>query len=268
MVVVNLARAAASPLFRDRPASAPDVVLKETAVRADPDRVRAYAQVCGFESGPVMPATYPHVLAFDQMMRLMSRRDFPFALPGLIHVRNTITVHRPIETAEALTLRVHTGDVVEHPKGRTVDVLTSAGVGDTECWAERSTYLHREKARRRPADAPERAEPLPAVATWDLPGTLGRRYARVSNDWNPIHLSRWTARLFGYSRPIAHGMWTLGRALAATPLPVSFTVDATFIAPLTLPARVEFASDGRQAAVRPAGAPGARPHLTGTITRP
>lgn len=76
-------------------------------------------------------------------------------------------------------------------------------------------------------------------ATWDLPGTLGRRYARVSGDWNPIHLSSLTARPFGYRRPIAHGMWTLGRAFAAMPLPESFTVDATFASSLTLPSAVE-----------------------------
>ena len=41
------------------------------------------------------------------------------------------------------------------------------------------------------------AEGLPAAATWKLPGDLGRRYASVSGDRNPIHMHPLSARLFG-----------------------------------------------------------------------
>lgn len=291
MGVLDLARAAASPLVRSRPPSPPDAVLSETAVRADPERLRGYARVCGFPPASVMPPTYPHVLAFALVMRLMTRRDFPFVLPGLIHIRNVISVHRPIGAGEALSLRVHAADMAAHPKGRTVDVVSSASAHGTECWTERSTYLHRAKTPRVPWKTPKRADAardadptrgavvqdeglsanaareLPVVATWDLPADTGRRYAQASGDWNPIHLSPLTARLLGFRRPIAHGMWTLGRTLAALPLPDSFTVEATFVSPLVLPSRVEFATDGEQLAVRPVAGPDSRPHLTCTVTQ-
>lgn len=281
MAILNLARAAASPLVRGRPSSPPDAVLSGT-IRAKPDRLRAYATTCGFAADATIPPTYPHVLAFGLVMRLMTRRDFPFALPGLVHVRNAIAVRRPLEAGEALTFHVRSGDMSEHPKGRTVDVLTSASVDGTECWTERSTYLHREKTHRapanartpspteadRPAEAAERPGTLPAVVTWDLPRNLGRRYARASGDWNPIHLSRSTARPFGYRRPIAHGMWTMARVLSAmAALPDAFTAEVTFAAPLPLPSRVEFATDGTQVVVRPVAEPDSRPHLKGTVTQ-
>ena len=44
---------------------------------------------------------------------------------------------------------------------------------------------------------------------------IGRRYGAVSGDRNPIHLYPLTARLFGFRRAIAHGMWTKARCLAA-----------------------------------------------------
>ena len=53
----------------------------------------------------------------------------------------------------------------------------------------------------------------PAVETWRVPADMGRRYARVSGDWNPHHLWLATARPLGYKRPIAHGMWTMAKAL-------------------------------------------------------
>jgi acyl dehydratase len=43
---------------------------------------------------------------------------------------------------------------------------------------------------------------------------MGRAYARISGDWNPIHLWTWSARLMGMKRPIIHGMHTLARACA------------------------------------------------------
>jgi acyl dehydratase len=74
----------------------------------------------------------------------------------------------------------------------------------------------------------------------DAPADTGRRYAAASGDWNPHHLWPVTARLVGYRRPIAHGMWTLGRALATLEpaLVPPWTADAAFKRPLYLPGRV------------------------------
>ncbi|WP_229425621.1 MaoC/PaaZ C-terminal domain-containing protein [Massilia sp. Se16.2.3] len=52
------------------------------------------------------------------------------------------------------------------------------------------------------------------MGRWQLAASAGRDYARVSGDWNPIHLAGWSARLMGLRAPIIHGMHTLGRACA------------------------------------------------------
>ena len=49
--------------------------------------------------------------------------------------------------------------------------------------------------------------------TVQVPASIGLQYARATGDYNPHHLYPWSARLLGYSRPMAHGMWTLQRAL-------------------------------------------------------
>ena len=77
----------------------------------------------------------------------------------------------------------------------------------------------RSKSGARVAGQPTAAERLPAPSVvpgqrWRLAPDLGRRYAAVSGDFNPIHLSPATSRLFGFRRPIIHGMWTHARALA------------------------------------------------------
>ena len=109
----------------------------------------------------------------------------------------------------------------------------------------------------------------PASQQWLLAPDLGRRYAAVSGDYNPIHLHPFTARPFGLSRPIMHGMWTHARALAGLggALPERYGVRVQFAAPLRLPGRVGFAVAGeageagttRFAVVGQDG----RPHLVG-----
>ena len=116
-----------------------------------------------------------------------------------------------------LTLSVTAGALRPHRRGRTLDVRLEARVGDELVWECDSVYLSRGQGTE---DAPRRDAPpaLPvgtAVARWRLPEDLGRSYAGVSGDVNPIHLHALSAKAMGFPRPIAHGMWTYARTLAA-----------------------------------------------------
>jgi acyl dehydratase len=79
--------------------------------------------------------------------------------------------------------------------------------------------------------------------SWVLGGGAGRRFARASGDYNPIHLWGWTARPFGFKRPILHGFCTAAmtaHALVEGPLggdPTALRrLRIAFRAPLPLPA--------------------------------
>jgi acyl dehydratase len=224
----------------------PEIELVRHGVEVDRDRLASYAAVCGFGVGDVLPAAYPHVLAFPLHMQLMTDGRFPFPAVGLVHLENRIEVRRPIRADERLDLLVRPTALKPHPKGRTFSLVTEARVGDELVWEETSTMLRRgggEGESARPA-----AAPVPFVAEWRLPGDTGRRYAGVSGDRNPIHMHQVTARLFGFPRAIAHGMWTKARCLAALEprLPAAYAVDVAFRKPILLPGRVVFGatSDG------------------------
>ena len=221
--------------------------LELTGVRAEPAEVAAYAKVCGFALRDTLPPTYPHMLAFPLHMAVMSDGRFPFGAVGLVHVENSIVQHRPIGVDEEMTIRVRPTALQPHPKGKTFSLETEVLVDGEVVWESVSTMLRRgkgdEKAQQAkdfdslPADAPASAE-------WKLGGDLGRRYAGVSGDRNPIHMHSLTAKPLGFPSAIAHGMWTKARALAQLEarLPDSFEVDVRFRKPVLLPARVEFAS--------------------------
>jgi acyl dehydratase len=247
-----------------------DEVLVLPNAEVDRSRLAAYDRVCGFGLRDTVPTTYPHMLAFPLHLKLMTDPGFPFPAIGLVHIFNRITQHRPLRAGERFSLRVWAEPIQPHPRGRQVSLRTEARVGEELVWHEVSTNLHRgggDGAASGP-DVPS-SEGLPAVATWKLPGDLGRRYAAVSGDYNPIHVHPLTARLFGFPSAIAHGMWTKARCLAALAprLPDAFTVEVAFKRPIVLPARVSFVERGEGAETR-FGVRGALkdvPHVDGLV---
>jgi hypothetical protein len=195
----------------------PDRTLRVEDLRVDRHRLAAYQRLTGFDVSDTLPQPYPWVLAFPVQTALMARSDFPLALPGLVHVENRVTTHRRMDASEPLTLDVTARDLRPHRRGRTLDVRLEARVGDELVWECDSVYL---SPGRGDEDAPRGDSPpdLPAgppVARWRLDDGLGRRYAGVSGDVNPIHLHPLSARALGMKRHIIHGMWSYARTLSA-----------------------------------------------------
>ena len=196
-----------------------------------------------------MPPSYPHILGFPLAMRLMSDRTFPFPLLGLVHTGIQLTQHRALRAHDRPEISVHAQGLAPHRRGSQFDVVTEARLGGQLVWHSSSTYLCRHRREGEPAEnarQEQQSAPLPVRDHWKLPGGLGRRYGAVSGDRNPIHLHPLTAKLFGFPRHIAHGMWTFARALAGTGAAVrceQLTARAEFKSPVLLPSTVAFGWD-------------------------
>ena len=259
------ARIVLGALRPGRPTELPDRELTREGVEIDRSHLAEYDRVCGFRLRDELPATYPHVLAFPLAMDLMASSDFPFSPLGLVHIGNRIEQVRPIRADERLDLRVRAAELAPHDRGTQFELLAEAAIGGEVVWRDRSTYLHRE-GKGSGGGKREGANPPPASAIWTLPGDLGRRYARVSGDANPIHMHPLTAKALGQPTTIAHGMWTKARCLAALEgeLPAAYTADVRFKLPLRIPGRAAFSlSDGEFAVHDPRSG---KPHLSGRIS--
>ncbi len=222
----------------------PPVRLELPSIEPDLAHISAYREVCGFPIRDVLPATYPHLLAFPLHLSVMTDPAFPFAAMGAVHISNRIEQRRPIGVSELLDLAVWVEHLAPHRRGRTVTVVSQARIRDEVVWRDETVLLSRGQGR---PDADDVHQDLPDEAPsgpsqWTLPGGLGRRYAAVSGDRNPIHLYDVTAKAFGFRRHIAHGMWTKARCLAALEnrLPESYAVEVAFRRPIELPSRVTF----------------------------
>ncbi|WP_425309721.1 MaoC/PaaZ C-terminal domain-containing protein [Ammonicoccus fulvus] len=272
----NLAREFARAAFTSgsRPGAmgtVPDTVLK-LATTIDREQLFGYQKLCGFTPADLLPPTFPHLLGFPLQAKLMAAPGFPLPMAGLVHLRNEMVQHVELFAQDNPVVTVFAENLAPHPKGVTVDLVTRVEVDSTLAWESRSTYLRRGPAAESAAaedEVPGVPEGLP-VAKWRLPADLGRKYAAVSGDVNPIHLHPWGARMFGFKRAIAHGMWTYARTLSALGPRVLGPGESVvwFRKPVSLPSTVTLVrrpdgEDGIVAALVSSGAD-PKPHL---ITR-
>ena len=249
-----------------------DLVFRRPPLEIRREHVAAYDAVCGFPVKDTVPLTYPHLLGFPLHLRVMTDPAFPLPAMGTVHLTNTITAHRALTVGETVEVTVRPENLRPHAKGRTVDFVTEVTAEGELVWEGRSTYLRRGKGAATDAATAPPYEDVPTSGlTWRLEGDLGRRYAAVSGDRNPIHLYALTAKALGFKRQIAHGMWSKARCVAALEnrLPDAVTVEVAFRKPIFLPGNVAFGSrqsgEGFAFALRDprSGAP----HLQGRTTR-
>ena len=254
--------------------------LRLSDVAIDRARLQTYQRVCGYRTSDVLPPAFAHLLGFGLSMERMTRADFPFPLLGLVHIRNVISQSRPLTASELVDVTVWADGLADHRAGKQIELHTEVSAADGVVWREVSTYLHRSKpsggkpageAREQPVERDETGADVFAVpAQIEVPGDIGRAYAAVSGDRNPIHLSDLSARAFGFKKAIAHGMWLAARAAAHYEgrLPDGFTYDVSFRAPLFLPGKVLLSStpkpDGWDLEIT--GRKSGRTHLSGSIT--
>ena len=273
-------------LFAARPAQAPDAHhgirfdARWQGARADAARLAQYRQVCDLPDTGTLPLLYLHAMAMPLHMAILSHARFPLRLLGLVHWSNQLESLRPIANGEAVDMHCTLDGIQTTERGQSFAIHTTLSTGGTVAWRETSTFLSplaRSKSGKKPA--PDDSEPNwgPPVAQWAVAGNAGRRFAGPSGDWNPIHVSALTARLFGYPRAIAHGMFSAARCLAllqqGLPANAPLALDLRFKRPLLIPGQV--ALHTAQGAAPDQGAtrfvlkvqPNGEPHIAGTLCR-
>lgn len=255
---------------RRRPKPGPEAPRLELGI----DRVEVQAQAlaawrrdCGYDPGETAPLPYLFVLAFNAQAALLLDPASPFAPTGMVHIASRLEADREIHAGEQLELQLRLDGWRHVRQGHELDVDIR--------------YLHRgrEVARgyqaslsrgdgtgeKRPSGG-RPGRPDSDFTTWRLPASTGRSYARVSGDWNPIHLWPATSLPFGYRRPIAHGMYLVARACSTLdPAGTSAgrRLDVRFKTPTKLPGVVRFyrTADGFELW----RGDGSRPHVVGLL---
>ena len=222
----------------------PQFKASVSGVALDAAAVARYSSACGFTEG--VPPTYPHVLAMPLHLEIFACGSFPLRPMGLIHVSNVIEVLGRMRDRMRLDLTVSAGNYQRTDAGIEFDMTTEAAHEGDAVWRETCVFLSRwpepvERAGGRPPRPPKAPRDAAVLAEIDVTGRMAWTYARVSGDFNPIHLNDRAARFFGLRGSISHGMWSLARGLAEKPTPAltnGVKIETRFLTPVQLPARV------------------------------
>lgn len=227
---------------------------------------------------------YIQTLSLPLQLKMMVHKHFVFSPMGLVHVANRIKVGSLPNQSDELHLRTYFGEVYWHKKGWLFEVLTSANTNSNKGASQpqvlaTSYYLAREKhidvargkgndlTKETPSDmsTPQNHSLVKSAPTWlsdisdkltmpfagaqslSFASNIGRKYATISGDYNPIHLHPISAKIFGFRSAIAHGMFSKALVLSRLGAELSFytgafEVDTVFRQPICLPAKTLLSS--------------------------
>lgn len=201
----------------------PRISCRGFAIHGDPKKLNAYCRVTrsNLESkGP--PLLYPHALLGSAHLLIISHAQFPLGALGLLHLRNHVIRYRTMEVDAPWDLKCELSRQRNVEKGLEFDFDSTVTVDGELVWQSISTYLKRGK-RTAKVEASPLSDLFPPLAetssseSFDVPSDIGKQYARVTGDYNPIHVSTLAAKVFGFKRAIAHGMWSVARTLGTLP---------------------------------------------------
>jgi hypothetical protein len=235
---------AGTTIFRKGKGELPSDILVIENCKFSEKHIASYNKICYFKDLSYIPATYPYIYTFPLQMELMGMPNVPYPLPGMVHLANSIQLHKVLNIQKSYTVYCHFGDYIHHEKGQAFEIKTKLFEGNELVWECTSIYLYI-NGKEGKGNAIKWEESLPVTnnmkQSWHLDYTMGMRYAAVNKDVNPIHLFPLSAKLFGMPRHIMHGMWSVGRTLAFHSERENLeklTINVHFKTPIYLPADI------------------------------
>ena len=197
-----MARAVLPSRAKRRPLAAPELVLRWRGVRP------ALAEL--------EPLLYFQVVGFRLQMALLTHPAFPVPIWRMLQVRNRLVQHRPLPCSASADLEARLAELRVLEKGFEADLHTSALESGSLAWESVTTFYAR--GRFGPATAhavPSPAEPAgPPIAEWTMPEHGALRFARLTGDYNGLHLSDAYARRLGFAKAFLHPQRVLATCLA------------------------------------------------------
>jgi hypothetical protein len=186
-------------------------------IHIDNDHLARYCELCSIPKSDFLPLLYPHVLAAPLHMWLITHPQFPLRLLGAVHLRNHIIQQRPISSHETLTISCAITSERRTEKGLEFDFTTLVKSHNEIVWEGLTTYFVRGRFGAEDSGSPladlEKITDAKPVAEWYVAENLAKRYAVITQDYNPIHISKWLAKLFGFQRDLAHGFCILATSM-------------------------------------------------------
>lgn len=199
--------------------------------------LKKYNDVVEWKNDEIHPC-FPYALLTHMQLGIVTDKRFPFSPFGIIHKSEKIECLREL-TAGNWEIKSIVPQIRKVAKGYEMDLISSLYIDNELCWRSTTTAFKRTKkglvkfSREQARDT--------HTKTIYVPQNLGRKYASVSNNFDLIHISDFTAKLMGHKKAIIHGMWTVARGVSELKnLTYPLTLDFKFISPIHMDSNITF----------------------------
>lgn len=219
-----MARAILRPRRPGLQADPPLLGARWSGHRVEGAPLEYFLAVTGLADHPTWPLVYPHVVSFRLQMAVLTDGAFPLPIWNALQTRNRLVLHRLFDRGAVLDFETRVAEQRIVAKGAEIDLHTTARAKEGLLWESANTFYYRGRFGAAEEGAPFAAPPLVESADavrWTMPMGGGIRCARLTGDYNGIHLSDWYARRFGFRGAFQHPQRVIGECLARLPRPMA-----------------------------------------------
>ena len=207
----------------------PELTLKVSDFAINTEQFNQYLESFGFNEHDKVPAPFFYLATQTSQLFLLTQSRFPLSPAGLVHLGVCFEQHQAMlskhwnNSQSGNYILMSIVNQRHSKKGLVFDIETkfydqqkTAYLKITNTYLARAIRVNSHEGLPVLCDFNQADETIPPSldSAITLNQHAGKRYARLSGDYNPIHLSRFTAKLFGFKRPIIHGIFLVSKAYA------------------------------------------------------
>lgn len=205
------------------------------------------------ENTETLPPFYLNALTGSFALLIGSHPLFPIRLLGSVNTSTQVKIHTPVLKKWLMKNELRSisqiGTIREVRRGIEFDIETLVYKGEQLVWSSvfralqfmKTTISESSSMHREASSTVGNTNSSQEVYSFNLSSLAGRTYASLCLDYNPIHIHNIGAKLFGFPKMIAHGMWVVAQADAKSPKPlvkrdIPQQIEVFFKKPTFLPA--------------------------------
>jgi acyl dehydratase len=190
------------------------IIVIESGIK---ESLSAYQKFFEFDTAKKIPSSWLYLPAQKAHIQMMLEDSFPLPVPGLVHTSNSIKIESEISTD--LPLEIEATVKIEERKNDSLAAIFNLNFkqnGSLKASCESVNYwINKSAPRKKEA----REEQTPEVydkqsKLWHFHENLSNEYAKISGDYNPIHLHAVFGKLFGFKGKVLHGWCSTSKIIA------------------------------------------------------
>jgi hypothetical protein len=214
----------------------------------EPQQLDRYRQCFNFSEDSI-PLSFLFVATQRVQLSYLSQKSLSIKLLGLVHVSIEFEQHALLDPSAAYQVEVSLGEQCWSEKGLQFDLVVNFVNEQKIVAGFVSRYIQitnktSGKPRPRQNEIAQQSSDWTTVKEISFSSRVGRDYASISKDYNPIHLTPWLSKWFGFKRPIVHGMYSVAVILSAQKRQQLCRASFRFTKPILMPNSATLLADG------------------------